>query len=200
MRLKSGGTSPGAQHCKLCGTPLSNEYYRIRGRPACSGCAALAQNGLPATNRAAFERAFLFGSGAAIVGLIAFIALTLATGTDQYAIFVALVVGYLIAKAMKFGSGGLGGRSYQVAAVLLTYLSIAFAQGLNRGLGSLEQVSTSQVFWGLLLGIAFPFSEFGVHGIVSLVTLFAGLVIAWRGVAAKPVKVDGPFRFESTAG
>jgi hypothetical protein len=179
MRLESRGTSPsGAQHCKLCGRPLSNEYYRVRGRAACSGCAALAQNGLPALH---FKRAFLFG-------------------TDQYAIFVALVVGYLIAKAMKFGSGGLGGHSHQVAAVLLTYLSIAFAQGLNRGLGSLEQISTSQVFWGLLLGIAFPFSEFGVHGMVSLVTLFAGLVIAWRGVAAKPLKVDGPFRFESAAG
>jgi hypothetical protein len=198
MRLESRGTSPsGAQHCKLCGRPLSNEYYRVRGRAACSGCAALAQNGLPALH---FKRAFLFGSGAAIVGLIAFVALTLVTGTDQYAIFVALVVGYLIAKAMKFGSGGLGGHSHQVAAVLLTYLSIAFAQGLNRGLGSLEQISTSQVFWGLLLGIAFPFSEFGVHGMVSLVTLFAGLVIAWRGVAAKPLKVDGPFRFESAAG
>jgi hypothetical protein len=194
MRPESDGTlQPSAQRCKLCGIPLSNEYYRIRGRAACSGCAALAQNGLPATSRGAFKRAFLFGSGAAIVGLVAFVALTVATGTDLYADFVALAVGYLVAKAMKVGSGGLGGRPYQVAAAILTYLSIAFAQGLSRGAFSLERLSASQLFWGLLLGIAFPLSEISVHGIVSLVTLFAGLVIAWRGVAAKPLRVDGPF-------
>ena len=38
-----------------------------------------------------------------------------------------LAVGYLIGRAMMKGSGGLGGRRYQIAAVLLTYAAVSLA-------------------------------------------------------------------------
>ena len=49
--------------------------------------------------------------------------------------YIALAVGWLVAKAIMKGSNGIGGRRYQVAAVLLTYAAISLAAvpigGLN---------------------------------------------------------------------
>ena len=67
----------------------------------------------------------MLGIGAAIAGMIVYAAFTIVTG--WYIGYLALGVGYLVAKAMKKGSHGLGGRRYQVAAVLLTYAAISVA-------------------------------------------------------------------------
>ncbi len=47
--------------------------------------------------------------------------------TGWYIGYLALGVGYLIARAIKKGSNGLGGRRYQIAAVILTYAAISIA-------------------------------------------------------------------------
>src|SRR4029077_1530386 len=39
--------------------------------------------------------------------------------------YVSLAVGYLVGKAIILGSRGAGGRRYQVAAVLLTYMAVS---------------------------------------------------------------------------
>jgi hypothetical protein len=41
--------------------------------------------------------------------------------------YLAIGVGYLVGKAMKLGSGGRGGRAYQIAAALLTYAAVSIA-------------------------------------------------------------------------
>jgi hypothetical protein len=41
--------------------------------------------------------------------------------------YVALALGYVVAKAIKMGSGGMGGRRYQIAAALLTYAAVSIA-------------------------------------------------------------------------
>src|ERR1700722_18748556 len=70
-----------------------------------------------------FLQAILCGIGGAIFGAVldgGFIALThINIG------YLALVVAWLVAKAMTIGSRGQGGSAYQVSAVLLTYLSVA---------------------------------------------------------------------------
>ena len=118
---------PQIERCGLCGTPLASEYYRVHGQTACASCASAAQNGQAnGQSNTAFTRALLFGIGAATVGLAGYAAFTIAT--SFYIGYVALGVGYIVARAMKFGSGGLGGRPFQIVAVILTYLAIALAE------------------------------------------------------------------------
>lgn len=194
---------PTLQRCHFCSTPLVSEYYRVRGQTACAGCAAAAREGTPGQSSTAFTRALLFGIAAAIVGLACYAAFTIAT--SLYVGYVALGVGYIVARAMKFGSGGLGGRPYQFTAVILTYLAIALAEipimlwQLRARIpsGHLPAIALRLLPVGLespILAMRSP-----VHGLINAVILFVGLQIAWRGTAATGVAVEGPFRFTPMA-
>ena len=78
------------------------------------------------SDNGAFTRALLFGIAAAVVGLIGYAAFTITT--HLYVGYVALGVGLYRCQGDEAGSGGLGGRPYQIAAVVLTYLAIALAE------------------------------------------------------------------------
>jgi hypothetical protein len=93
---------------------------------ACARCAAQARDGQPKNSHAAFLRALLLGAGAAVIGLILYASFTILT--DLYIGFISLGVGWLVGKAMMKGANGVGGRRYQVAAVLLTYFAISVAE------------------------------------------------------------------------
>jgi len=116
---------PGTERCRICGNLIPGDYYRINGQMVCTTCAGQALNGQPTDSHAAFLRGLLFGAGAALLGLIGYAAVTIATGWSIG--YVALGVGWLVAKAITKGSNGLGGRRYQIAAVLLTYAAISVA-------------------------------------------------------------------------
>ena len=195
---------PQIERCGLCGTPLASEYYRVHGRTACAGCASAAQNGeANGQKNTAFTRALLFGIGAAIIGLAGYAAFTIAT--SFYIGYVALGVGYIVARAMKFGSGGRGGRPFQIVAVILTYLAIALAEipiALWEVRAHLPSGRMLAVAIRLLpIGLTSPIREMRdpIHGLINLVILYVGLQIAWRGTAAPRVTVEGPFRLKPAA-
>ena len=194
---------PTPERCRLCSTPLTTEYYRVRGQTACASCADAArtqQSGL--SDNAAFTRALACGI-AAIVGLAGYSAFTIAT--SLYVGYVALGVGYIVAKAMKFGSGGLGGRPYQIAAVILTYLAIALAEipiilwQLRARIPSGHILAAAMRL--LPVGLESPILAMRspIHGLINAVILFVGLQIAWRGTAATILAVEGPFRLTPAA-
>lgn len=196
---------PTIQRCHFCSTPLVSDYYRVGGKTACAGCAAAAREGTATgQSNTAFTRALLLGVVAAIVGLACYSAFTIAT--NLYVGYVALGVGYIVAKAMKAGSGGLGGRPYQITAVILTYLAIALAE-IPIILWSLR----ARIPSGHILAVAIRLLPVGlespilamrspVHGLINAVILFVGLQIAWRGTAATGVAVEGPFPLTPVAG
>ena len=64
----------------------------------------------------------LFGIGGAVVGFALYVTFALATGLIIG--WVSVAVGYIVGKAMHMGSRGVGGRRYQVVAVLLTYFAV----------------------------------------------------------------------------
>ena len=97
---------PGTERCRVCGYPVTGEYFRINGQMACAKCAAQARDGQPENSHAAFLRALLLGAGAAVVGLILYASFTILT--DLYIGFIALGVGWLVGKAMMRGSNGMG--------------------------------------------------------------------------------------------
>jgi hypothetical protein len=170
----------------------------------------------------AYVRALLFGTGAAILGMILYATFAIVTGiVIGYA---SLAVGWLIGKAMAQGSNGIGGRRYQIAAVLLTYAAVSTAaipiwihySGKNKPAqqqqaapGDLDSDSEQQskpsgappsriaaLGTLLLLGLASPFLEFGsspLGALIGLFILFIGMRFAWQMTAAKPLQIYGPF-------
>jgi hypothetical protein len=117
--------SPGVDHCQFCQQPIAGQYYRAHGTIACPSCAHLMRGKLAKDTHAAFVRALLFGIGAAVAGLILYATFAIATGiVIGYA---SLAVGWMIGTAMMKASNGVGGRRYQIAAVLLTYAAVSMA-------------------------------------------------------------------------
>jgi hypothetical protein len=116
---------PGTERCRICNNVIFGDYYRVNNQMACPKCAGEAREGQPSDSHAAFARALFMGVGAAILGLALYAGFTIAT--DFYFGYIALGVGWLVAKAMLKGSNGIGGRRYQIAAVLLTYAAISLA-------------------------------------------------------------------------
>jgi hypothetical protein len=193
---------PGTERCRVCGNLVSGDYYRINGQMACSLCAQQAAQGQPADSHIAFGRGLLFGIGAAILAMAGYAIFTIVT--HLYLGYLALGVGWLIAKAITKGSNGLGGIRYQITAVILTYFSIATAEipillaqivrspRFHGDLGTVILHNWPRLLW---FGVASPFLDLmaGLHGIIGLFILSIGLRIAWRLTAARPLAVDGPY-------
>ena len=115
----------GADQCALCGQPVGKWYFRVDGAMSCMNCAQAVKNATPDDTHTAFARALLFGTGAAILGLILYSTFGIVTGLVIG--YLSLGVGYLVGKAMMMGSRGIGGRRYQVAAVLFTYAAVSMS-------------------------------------------------------------------------
>lgn len=115
----------GPDRCQLCGQMLSTTYYRFGQNQACPQCAEKAKFEMPKDTHSAFVRGILFACGGALLGFIAYSTFAIVTGIVIG--YLALLVGWLVAKAMMKGSGGIGGRRYQITAVMLTYAAVSMS-------------------------------------------------------------------------
>jgi hypothetical protein len=212
--------SAGGDHCQFCHQLISGAYFRTNDAMTCPECAEKMRGERAKDTHAAFVRALVFGIGAAILGMILYATFAIVTGiVIGYA---ALAVGWLVGKAMITGSSGVGGRRYQVVAVLLTYAAVSTAaipvwihyerehkqaqrqqdaapQGSESGDAGSAKPQTSIAFaLGMLalLGLASPFLDLTsnpVGGLIGLVILFVGMKFAWQFTAGRPVQIFGPF-------
>jgi len=115
----------GTDVCNSCNQGISGQYSRVNGSLTCARCVDQLKNQIPKDTHAAFVRGLAFGFGGAILGLILYSGFSIITGIEIG--YVSLAVGWIIAKAIKMGSKGIGGRRYQFAAVALTYAAVSMA-------------------------------------------------------------------------
>ncbi len=109
---------------------------------------------------------------------------------------IAIAVGFLVGRAVRWATGGRGGVIYQVLAVCLTYAAIAFswvpflAEQESASLGVLDVVRQTPFILSLpvRIGLERPF---------SLVILGIGLWEAWKFTAPVPLAISGPFTQEA---
>ncbi len=111
--------------CAFCNQMIVGSYYRVNGLMSCGSCATQSEDNRPKASHVAFVRAVLFGLGGALLGLIIYAAFGIITGWMIG--YVSLAVGFIVGKAMMFGSHGLGGKRYQIVAVILTYAAVSLA-------------------------------------------------------------------------
>jgi hypothetical protein len=195
--------------CATCRSPFTGAYFQINGANACPGCTRKIQAQTPTDSPAAFMRAFAFGIAGAVAGFALYVVFALLTGLVIG--WVSLAVGFIVGKAMSFGSRGVGGRRYQVAAALLTYIAVSMSavpiaihqmrahrpqiQSNAMAAPASAPINISKAIGVLaLLGIASPFLDLQspVHGLIGLVILFVGIRFAWRFTAGRTVAVSGP--------
>jgi hypothetical protein len=186
----------GGDRCVACHQPVVSHFYRVNGKMACEGCVRQVEARFPRDSHAAYVRGLLFGIGAAIVGMILYAAFTIVTGI--YLGYVSLAVGWLVGKGIMLGSKGIGGRRYQIAAVILTYAAVSIAAvpiaisyhvipNLGSGTSFLQLLITGLI--SPLLKLQSPF-----HGIIGLVILAVGIRIAWTLTAGtRSVDIQGPY-------
>jgi hypothetical protein len=147
----------------------------------------------------AFLKAILYGLGGAILGSILYAGFTIVTHIEIG--IMAIGVAYLVGKAMMAGSGGRGGRNYQIAAAILTYLSVSGAAvpeilwSVNKNNTGTGHISAHGYLVLAKYGVASPFLELadGFNGIIGIFILFVGIRAAWRITSANANTAHHPF-------
>ncbi|HEV2969836.1 MAG TPA: hypothetical protein VGY55_07590 [Pirellulales bacterium] len=111
------------QHCIACRQPIASTYYALGDKLLCPVCRERVIAGPSGSQFGRVVRATLMGLGAGLLGALIWF---LIRRVAQLEIgLVAILVGFMVGKAVRKGSGGRGGRGYQVLAVALTYCCIA---------------------------------------------------------------------------
>ena len=116
----------GGDRCHLCKQPIGAVYYRIKDVMVCPSCADRVRTEHAQDTHAAYVRALTAGIAAAIGGLIAYAVISIIL-QGWVISYMSFGVGWLVGTAMMKASGGVGGRRYQIAAVLLTYAAVSMA-------------------------------------------------------------------------
>lgn len=196
--------------CAACRQPVNGSYFKIKGAPVCAGCTQKIRAQMPRDSHGAFARALVSGIAGALVGLALYVIFAVATGLIIG--WVSLAVGFIVGKAMRIGSGGVGGRRYQIVAVLLTYFAVSMSavpiaieqarhdrQGQAQSVPATAQprpqgISGRAIAELAMVGIASPILELRdpVQGLIGLIILFVGIRFAWRFTAAPTLNISGP--------
>lgn len=112
--------------CRFCQQQIGSTYFRLNDAMACPSCFEKLRGEQAKDSHAAFVRGITAGVGAAVLGLIGYA--TIAIIMQGWVIsYMSIGVGWLVATAMMKFSSGVGGRRYQIAAVLLTYAAVSMA-------------------------------------------------------------------------
>jgi hypothetical protein len=162
-------------------------------------------------------RAALYGSGAALGGcaLYALVAIVLHAEIG----LIAILVGWMVGKAIRHGSYGRGGRRQQILAVLLTYFAITTSyipvvlyqnarvvQTKNAPISSSAPRAArprmpfaAVALFLLVLTAVGPFVSLtsGISAWISLFILFIGLQYAWKLTGRREIMLLGPYPAEA---
>lgn len=116
--------------CAGCKRTITDEYWSAAGAVLCDSCRAAVEQGQQvapdAMSRAArFGRATVFGLAAMLVGSAIWYAV--AKLLDLEIGLIAILLGWMVGRAVFLGSARRGGLRYQLLAVFLTYLGIGVA-------------------------------------------------------------------------
>jgi hypothetical protein len=185
------GASPAARNCTGCHQPIAGHYFDVNGQPFCEACtASIRQAHGTSPGGAAFGRALGAGLVAGAVGSSLYYLVAKISGYQLS--IIAIAVGFLVGRAVRWATGGRGGVIYQVLAVVLTYAAIAvswvpfLAERESGAMSVLDVVLRSPDVLSLpiVVGLDRPF---------SLVIVAIGLWEAWKFTAPVELVVAGPF-------
>jgi hypothetical protein len=181
-------------------------------------CAQRIQSAQQTAPALSLMRAALYGGAAALGGctLYALVAIVLHAEIG----IIAILVGWMVGKAIRHGSYGRGGRPQQILAVALTYFAITTSyipvvlyQSARSSRVEQRQAQTTDApsesrpranlggiaLYLLMLTAIAPFLSLtsGISAWISLFILFIGLQRAWRLTGRTEIPLMGPYRDEA---
>ena len=183
-------TAPAAAKCSACQQPLLGEYFSANGQVLCARCAESLRAQLGGTGSSAgrFMQAAAFGTGAAVLGGAVYGAVMAYEGS-QWAI-ISIGVGIVVGKAVRKGSGNLGGQNYQLLAAILTYAAIAGAYAFDR-YHDLVAPNSEKLIALLFKAYRLPF-EGGMGNIIGILIIGFGVYQAWQLNRGLALEITGP--------
>jgi hypothetical protein len=219
-RAEYADASVSAPTCALCQKTLADSYFEVNGQTMCAECTdevRQAHSGTPGTG--GIVKAIGAGIGAGILGALLYYAVLALSGYEFG--LIAIVVGLLVGRAVRWGSGGRGGRLYQSLAVVLTYLAIVscYVPFIIQGFRDADTKQTSEATAGAAAGqraaadaeppatggqialalavlgaivLASPFLA-GFQNIIGWLILGFALYEAWKVNRRIHLEVTGPF-------
>jgi hypothetical protein len=145
-----------------------------------------------------FARAIVFGLVGALLGAVIYALFVGITGISIG--YLAILVAYMVAKAMTMGSHERGGRKYQVTALVLTYLALAASHSMlvwwfvqkDGPVPFTLRLVVVLAKYGLIFPVTALESSPG-SGLIGLIILFVGLRAAWRMTSGEPGASHHPF-------
>lgn len=176
--------------CSRCQRAIHGEYFSVNGQTHCAECATQVRRlavGAGFDGAASFAKAALFGLGAAIVGAAVYAGIKIIADTEWA--LATLAIGWLVGKAVRFGSGNRGGRDCQVLALFLTYSSVSLAYAvidwnlMGRPAGEFTRL--------LLTMYALPFMG-GAQSLVGWLIIAMGFLPAWKTNQRQLPAITGP--------
>jgi hypothetical protein len=208
-----------ARTCVACKQPVGDTYFHAQGQLVCPLCAQRLQTGQQAPPALSLMRAALYGGVAALGGctLYALVAIVLNAEIG----LIAILVGWMVGKAIRHASYGLGGRPQQILAVTLTYFAITtsyipvilYQAAKNPQRVEQQQAQTKAapaearprvaasglVLYLLMIAAIAPFLSLtsGISGLISLFILFIGLQRAWKLTERSGILLMGPYTAEA---
>jgi hypothetical protein len=211
----------GAAQCEQCQQPLTFSYYQVNSSALCQTCVeavrAAQALGTPASRAV---RAIGAGFGAAVLGFLLYYGIAAMTGYEFG--LIAIVVGFGVGAAVRWGSYGRGGWAYQALAIALTYLAIvstyippivsqirqereqaasaapasATEGGAAAAQGADDSAPTLAQF---AIGVALLFAIAcaapflaGMQNIMGIIILGIGVYEAWKLNKKVPIEITGP--------
>jgi hypothetical protein len=121
-RADFSGT-PAIPACAACQQPIVDRYFDVNGQMTCASCHETIAKALGSQpGRLAPFIALGAGLAGGLVGALLYYAVLAISGYEIG--LIAIAVGLLVGRAVRWGSGGRGGRGYQVMAVAITYVAI----------------------------------------------------------------------------
>ena len=210
-----------AQTCAACQQPVGDTFYQAQSHVVCPPCAARIQAAQQVAPPLSLMRAALYGGAAALGGcaIYALVAIVLHAEIG----IIAILVGWMVGKAIRHASYGRGGRPQQILAVLLTYFAITTsyipvvlyqyarsphrveqrpqAQTTDAPADARPRISFSGIALFLLIRAAIaPFLSLtsGISAWISLFILFIGLRYAWKLTERREIAFAGPYPVEAT--
>ncbi len=194
---KADYVAPAAMTCGICHSPIGTSYYDVNGHPVCEPC--LQQ--IRARPGGDWTKALALGLGAAAAGSVAWFAVEQALNLNLA--LIAIGIGWLVGKGVRKGAGTDQSLGFPVAAVVLTYLSIAGAYFLDilKAAGT-TNISAAALGHAAVFAVQMPFRT-GHNGSPDPIGLFIvgiGLYEAWRFARRPGLRISGPFPVSRGAG
>jgi len=184
---------PNARICIMCKQQIAGDFFQANGNNLCGPCAQTLESRHQAPPPASLLPALLYGGAAALAGAIIYSAVLL-MGVELA--LIAILVAWMVGKAIRFASHGLGGRPQQILAVALTYFAITasyLAVSIYHSKGAMPSITFMlEVIVGAPIMLLVYGSSKG-SALLSLFIIGIGLRQAWMLTKRPGIIITGPF-------